>query len=385
LLLCRFLPPLIIGPFAGVLVDRFNRRNLMVFSDLLRTAIVLMFLLVTSPDRLWLLYALTILQFSLSALFEPARSALIPSLVGPDDIVEANVLGSVTWSVMLAVGAAIGGLVGSIFGTPIALIIDSSSFAISALLLISIRQIRQVEAAPQPKAVHEENSQLGFRDGLRYLAKHPATAAALLIKMGGSVGSVDALMVIYATSLFPLGKDGSGSLGFFYAMFGLGAILGPLILNRFNNGMVPTMRRLIVIGYACITFGWFLFSGAPTLLLAALALLVKAMGSSIYWTYSSVIIQKVTPDKFLGRLFSLDLAGFQFATVISVLITGWLIDQAGISQVRWIVLGTAVVSLIPLVLWTIALPAIERHEAQNEDQTEIGVLPQRESEASSLN
>src|SRR5215471_4482848 len=53
LLLCRFLPPLIIGPFAGVLVDRFNRKNLMVFSDLLRTIIVLMFLLVTSPDRLW--------------------------------------------------------------------------------------------------------------------------------------------------------------------------------------------------------------------------------------------------------------------------------------------------------------------------------------------
>ena len=103
-----------------------------------------------------------------------------------------------------------------------------------------------------------------------------------------------------------------------------------------------------------------MFGGAPTLFLAALGLLVKAMGSSIYWTYSSVILQKTVPDKFLGRLFALDLAGFQLASVVSIVITGWLLDQLTSSVVQTIVIGTGVVRLIPLIAWSLAIPWIER-------------------------
>ncbi len=363
LLLARFLPPLLVGPFAGVLVDRLNRKRLLIFSDSLRVVVVLLFLLATGPEWLWLIYLLTVIQFSLSALFEPARSAIIPALVKPDDLVRANLLGSATWSVMLAAGAALGGLVAALFGTAIALCIDAASFAISALLIASIEWKPTSGQAAQPSPASREAAQLGFRDGLRYIAKHPATGAVLLVKLGGSVGSVDALMVIYATQLFVLGENGTGSLGILYAAFGIGAVIGPLLLDRFNNGTVHTMRRLIAVGYACLTFGWFLFSGAPTLFLVALAIAVKAIGSSIYWTYSSVIIQKVTPDHFLGRLFSLDLAGFQLSTVISVLITGWVIDLVGPAGVRRVVFGTGIASLLPLLLWIAALPWIERQEA----------------------
>src|SRR5690349_20767248 len=124
LLVARFLPPLIVGPFAGVLVDRLNRRLIMIISDTSRTLVVLLFLLVTNANQLWLVYALTLIQFSFSAIFEPARSALIPSVVVPDDLVKANFLGSATWSVMLAAGAAIGGAVATLFGTSTALIVD---------------------------------------------------------------------------------------------------------------------------------------------------------------------------------------------------------------------------------------------------------------------
>src|SRR5690348_10489395 len=111
LLLARFLPPLIVGPYAGVLVDRLNRKWLLIFSDATRAVIVLAFFLATSPDRLWIIYVMTVLQFCLSALFEPGRSAIIPSLVKDTDLVKANYLGNVTWSVMLAAGAALGGIV----------------------------------------------------------------------------------------------------------------------------------------------------------------------------------------------------------------------------------------------------------------------------------
>jgi len=103
-----------------------------------------------------------------------------------------------------------------------------------------------------------------------------------------------------------------------------------------------------------------LFGGAPTLFLAAFGLVVKAMGSSIYWTYSSVILQKTVPDKFLGRLFALDSAGFQLSSVVSIIITGWVLDKLTSASVQNIVIGTGVISLIPLIAWSLAIPWIER-------------------------
>src|SRR5262249_10858902 len=157
--------------------------------------------------------------------------------------------------------------------------------------------------------------------------------------LGGSIGSVDLVMIFYATQLFVLGQNGTGSLGLLWSAFGVGAVLGPLVVNRLNDNSVKRMRRLIVFGYSFLAVGWFLFGAAPTLLLAAIAIAVKAMGSSVYWTYSSVILQKTVPDHYLGRIFSLDLEGFQLATVLSALLTGWLIDQA--SHVSGIQLATA--------------------------------------------
>src|SRR5262249_26500657 len=89
---------------------------------------------------------------------------------------------------------------------------------------------------------------------------------------------------------------------------------------------------------------------------------IKAMGSSIYWTYSSVILQKTVPDKFLGRLFALDGAGFQFASVVSIIVTGWVLERLSSAAVQSIVIGTGIVSLIPLIAWSLAIPWIERKD-----------------------
>ncbi|KPK09759.1 MAG: hypothetical protein AMJ56_09870 [Anaerolineae bacterium SG8_19] len=75
LFLARFLPLFLFSPLAGVLADRYERRQVMIASDLLRSATVLGFLLVREPGQIWLLYLLTFLQFALSAIFTPARSA----------------------------------------------------------------------------------------------------------------------------------------------------------------------------------------------------------------------------------------------------------------------------------------------------------------------
>ncbi|MFN8447431.1 MAG: MFS transporter [Anaerolineae bacterium] len=358
LLMARFIPPLLISPFAGVLIDRFNRKRLLIWSNYLRAGVVLLLLLGTrGPDWMWVIYALTIAQASLSAVFAPGESALIPSLVKRDDLVRANTLGSVTWSVMLAVGAALGGVASSLFGTGFALVFDAFTFVVSGWLIGQITAYRYEPVAHQS---HEQRHDTSFREGLRFLQRNPGTAATLLIKFGGSLGNIDTLMTIFATQIFILGANGQLSLGIMYSAFGIGAILGPVVLNRFNDGSVRAMRRLVVIGFLWIAFGWLILGVAGSLVVMCVALLFRAMGGSANWTYSSVMIQKLVPDAYLGRVFSTDMALYYLATVTSTIIHGSLVDALGSDKLQLIAVGTMVVSLLPLFLWTLAMRRMEQ-------------------------
>ena len=239
LLLARVLPPFLVSPFAGVLVDRFDRKRLLIMSDVLRTVIGISLFFATSADRLWIIYVATIFQFVFSAIFEPARSALLPALLPKEHLLKANTLSNVTWSVMLAIGAMIGGIITAAFGTTTALVVDAASFGVSALILMTVHVQQKVQT---PSEAAMPMAKTGFKDGLAYVRSHPQIGILLLVKFGLSVGNVDTLMIAYGTALFVMGENGTGSLGILYAAFGLGALLGPALLNRYNNGQVFTMR-----------------------------------------------------------------------------------------------------------------------------------------------
>ena len=367
LMLARFIPPMIISPFGGVLIDRLDRKKLMIWSNWLRALVVLGLVLTTrGPQFLWLIYALSIVQFSLSAIFEPAQSAITPALVHSDDLLQANTLGNITWSAMLAFGAAIGGVVSAVVGANVALLIDSLSFVIAALL---IAPIKAYEFKALETKSHEPKNDTSFHEGLRFLRRNPATASTLLIKFGASLGSVDTLMTIFATQVFLLGSNGQLSLGIQYSAFGIGAIIGPPLLNRFNDGSVSAMRRLVIIGFLFAVMGWFIMGNAWSLAVLCLALIFRAMGGSANWTYSTVMIQKLVPDSYLGRVFSLDMAFYYLANVVSTLAHGSLVDALGAANIRLIALGTMVVSLIPLIVWTVLTRRFERQPAAPVPQT----------------
>ncbi len=357
-LLARMLPPLIVSPIAGVLADRFNRKHLLIVSDVLRAVVVLLLIPASGgAETLWLIYVLTVVQFILSAAFEPGRNAIMPSLLQREDLVVANTLSSVTWSVMLAVGGVVGGGVGALFGKDVALFIDALTFLLSAMLIIPIK-VRSVPIVQSSKS----ESDRSFMEGLRYLAKRPGVIAAILVKPGISIGSVDAVVITYGTVLFAMGENGTLSLAILWSAFGVGAIIGPLLLNRFTDGTAHSLRRMIVIGFVWVTAGWFFFGLSSTLAIAAVALVVRAMGGSVNWTYSSVIIQKTVDDEFLGRMFSLDMGGFHLMATISIITVGVFTQMVGDENIRQVVIGTGIVSIIPLILWTLMVAWLGRRK-----------------------
>src|SRR5262245_31067329 len=115
MMIVQFLPVALVGPLAGVVVDRLDRRRLMIAADVVRGLLILCLLLVRTREQVWLAYVVMGLTMAASAFFEPARTATIPNVTSPPELLPANALASATWSAMLAVGASIGGIVTAVF------------------------------------------------------------------------------------------------------------------------------------------------------------------------------------------------------------------------------------------------------------------------------
>lgn len=361
ILIARTLPRFIIGPLAGVVADRVNRKLVMVTADLLRAAIVASFLFVDRPERVWLIYFLTTAQFVMASFFEPASSAIVPGLVkGSQELLTANVLSSVTWSVMLTMGAALGGVFAGIFGTQAALLADSFTFVCSAILVLRISYQKTEDTQTDPSG--------GFSDlvnGFRYVMARPQVAILALVKTFGQIGSVDIMIAVFAEQYFPYGREGATSLGIMFGAAGLGAVLGPLIANRLTRRDPDTLRRAIQYGYLLIPVGWGLIGWSPNLWVASLGVLVRLMGTSINWTYSNVLIQTGVEDRFLGRVFALDLGMFTLASSTAIFFTGYLLDtmQMTARDLGWLFsLG----SLLPVFLWGVSQLRYSRSQPQKD-------------------
>lgn len=160
-LITRSLPVFLMGPLAGVVADSFDRRYVMIFSDIARMVTVLAFLLVRSQSMLWLLFVVSVLQFVFGSLFEPARAALVPHVLDDYALVTANALSSTTWSAMAFIGSSAGGLVTGLFGPSGSYLIDSATYLLSALcvsrlLSLTIPLVLEHTSKVQQEEIPEE-------------------------------------------------------------------------------------------------------------------------------------------------------------------------------------------------------------------------------------
>lgn len=365
LFLARFLPLFVFSPIAGVLADRFDRRRIMILSDVLRGVTVLGFLFVRDPGDIWYFYLLTVVQFSLSALFTPARGAVLANVVRPGELVAANALDSLTWSTMLALGAFLGGVVAAFFGAETAFLADSASFLLSAYFIARISLPPRVPAGDTTGVDGigvPARRRFAFLDGFRYLLNEPFILGIALAKAGGSLvwGAINVLEITYANDLFPLANSGrfgvsdpgTATLGLIYVISGIGTGLGPLVMRRWL-GDAP--RRLIFgvsLGFLIMTAGtaWLSVVGALGSLLSAT--LMRTLGTGTLWVFSAALLQTIVPDRYRGRVFAFEFAALTLTQSISTLAAGYLIDSVGLS-IQEVMGVMAVTSVLMTMLWAI--------------------------------
>jgi MFS family permease len=351
LLVARFVPSFVFGPLSGVIADRFSRRSIMIISDLLRAVVVLGFLFVRRADQLWIVYTLTVFQLGLSTFFEPAKTAVIPSIVTDRELVAANAISSVTWSAMLTIGAAIGGLVTGWFGTNVAFILDALSYLLSAALIASVRIPKR---APREKNKFTINRALGISEtieGIRYVKRRSRVFALLMVKPAwGLGGGILTLLAVFGEKIFPVGKSAATGIGVLFAARGIGTAVGPIVARRISGEGKGRMQTSIGIAFLIGGAFYIAFGATHTFIFALVFLGLAHTGGSILWVFSTVLLQRGVEDSFRGRVFAAELALLTLTMAISNYITGELLDRLLLSP-RVVAIGIGAFFLLPGIVW----------------------------------
>jgi MFS family permease len=361
-----YIPGVIVGPAAGVLVDRLDRKRLMIAMDLVRAFLVLLYLLIRQAGQIWLIYVIAAVEVSMMMLFEPARTAAIPNLCKPRELVAANALGSITWSTVLTIGAAVGGLVTAFFGRNVCYLLDSLSFFASAFFISRIpNRFATARGRGEPLIRELTSVFVEIGNGLKYIRSRPAVMTAMLVKTAwGLGGGVILLLSIFGQTIFPLMGSGAAGIGALYAARGIGAGLGPIIARRLAGEKAAALRGSIAVGFFLCCFFYIGFGQAPNFPLAAFALIIAHMGGSVLWVFSTVLLQLEVADELRGRVFALDLVLSSLGFAVSNYVAGYLLDVAHLSP-RSIAGIMGAWFLLPGILWIISQRLIQKRKAKS--------------------
>lgn len=338
------------GLFSGALVDRVDRRRLMMGCDLGRAA-----LYATIPlawwllgPQLWLLYVVTALVALLGNIFGVSYITALPNLVDKDQLTDANARLETSFWTMFLVGPALAGFVSYAFGPAIAIGVDALSFLLSALSLLFVR-LRLRSGGPE---VEKGNPLQEFLAGARFLMREPVlrSVALLLAPLVFLTWAGTDLFIYYLKN--DLRQD-DNAIGILFGVSSLGGIVGGLL--------APAMRRRW--GFAVCWLGAGLLEGvalaavgpAPGVLFIGVFMMFFFFANTVRAINSMSLRQEITPDHLLGRVTSAFWLIMMVPGPLGAALMTALAEQIGSAAVFVLMgLGAAALSAIGLFtpIWT---------------------------------
>jgi MFS family permease len=372
--LVGLLPGLVVGPLAGVLVDRWDRRRTLIAVSLAEAACLLPLLAVDGRDDLWIVYAVMAVEASLAQLNDPARNALVPSLVAADDLVGANALIGLNSNLARLAGSPLGGILVELSGLPGLVIGDAVSFLLGAALIALVGRSRgparragadhpnppdhgaparegspssgsavpvvhnppapalTAVATPDPPGAQGVLGE--WVDGLRVTLGNRQLRWGLVVNGLAAVaqGIFTVLFVVFVAR--ELGGDGA-DVGLLRGVQAIGGLLGGVLVV----GMARQLRPGRLLGTSLLVFALIdlaIWNG-PVLTTAAwlyLGLFVAAGIPGVgVLTGLTALVQEHAGDAYLGRVFATYLGGFNGLMAVGMLLAGLLGDTLGVVTV----------------------------------------------------
>ncbi|MGB5050487.1 MAG: MFS transporter, partial [Caldilineaceae bacterium] len=294
-------------------------------------------------------YTLTALQLAVSGFFEPAKNAILPDVVAPQNLGAANALISATWSMMLAFGAALGGLVAGTWGVYSAFSLDALTFLISASFIWRVGYRIQPTQRSQGKSVADGVRE--YADGLRYLLRE--RDILMIASQKGLIalavaGGFNVVQVAIAEQVFVIGEGGSLSLGIFLTVFGIGTGLGPILARRWSGDRDGPLRQSITIFYALTGVGLLVLAPLSDFYSVNLGMFLRGFGGGVVWVFGTQLLLQNVPSAVRGRVFATEFAFFALASALGAAWTGFSLDRLGISGTLWLMFW---LNLIPGSIW----------------------------------
>ncbi len=363
------IPNLLLGPVAGVFVDRWDRRRTMIASDIIRAILVLFCLLVGSKEQVWIFYLISFLMSSTSQFFYPARGALMPLLVPESaDWLAANGLMQIIQTVGMVVGPGLAGFAIGLYGERVAFMANCCGFIISALAVLTIRSPKsagQVEQEPASVRVVWRD----LREGMDFTFAS-RTLVGLIVCMSVIMLGIGAITVVWVPYLQRTFGVGAAGLGVVDSAQGIGmalsgALLG-LIASRFSKKTMVAAGTM-VIGLSVVGMGM-----APVFGFIVAMGFIMGVGLTPAQAGVMTMMQLAVPDLKRGRIGSALNAFSSAAMLVSMAFASMMGDAIGLRTV-YVVFGGFVILAGLLCIWIVEEPLVQVVDALPSVQVELDI------------
>lgn len=297
----ELLPRLLFGSFAGVFVDRWDRKMVMVLTSIAQGIVILPLLLVKSAEAMWIVYLVSFFQTTLAIFFSPAENALFPLLVDEKELLPANSLNALNNNLARLIGPPIGGAILAIAGLFGVVVFDSITFVIAGFMILAIRgreRAASMEALSVAKAT-ETNFWKEWLEGVDIVRRNRTVTmlfiTTVLLNFGGIM--IDPLGAPYIVDIV---KAGPQVFGWLTTVQAVGGIVGGLTAGKVNQKL-STAR---LYGWAEVVLGFMIFIRynipyLPVLFVMTFLLgLPAALGAAALDT----LFQEKVPNTHLGRI-----------------------------------------------------------------------------------
>lgn len=329
LVAAEVIPVLLLGPIAGVVIDRFSRKTVLIGADLARAALALSLVWPQGAEHSYLVAAGIAAG---NTFFNPTVQAVIPSLTTEDQRLAAN---SVSWStgrlVQIVASAIAGGLI-ALIGIDAAFVLNAATFAISALLIVRLTIPAHAGHLDQETTRGLDRYLTDARTGLRYALRDRLVSRLLIVQGLASlaVGATGAMLVVLSERHLGLPPAGFAWL---IGAIGVGALLGPLIPNALARDYRDA--RWLFVPYIIRGIGDVLIAIFTPLPIALLIMFVYGLNTSTGMVVFSSTVQGAVPDTMRGRVFTLLDVTWNAMRLLSLAGGAIMVDVVGIRPLFW--------------------------------------------------
>jgi MFS family permease len=329
-MLSRAVPAMLAGPLAGVLLDRFDRKRVMIASDLIRAVVAAGFIFTVAHPSAWMLYVLSALLMLASPFFTSGRAAILPSIATPEELHAANSLTQTTQWTTLSIGTFLGGTSVMGFGYQWAFAANAVSFLISAAC-ISRLSLPGIGFRPKRRSFTESEVVRPWHEyveGLRYMRTVPLIMGLLMINIGWASGggAAQILCTLFGEQVFNKGPAG---LGMVWGCAGLGLLCGGAFAYVVGRKLsFANYKRTIAICYVIHGGSYILFSQMKYFGWALVFIALSRAGVGVSSVLNMNQLLRIVPDGFRGRV---------FATMDSIQWSVMLVSMllAGVASEHW--------------------------------------------------